>query len=149
MHNADVSSIVEYFVAPTTEAAAAVVDHGPDKSWDVRTYGNFDAYTAMIEWESILTGRTFDDVLGDGGPQSIGGPENGEGPVLFAASSALKRALSDATQAELTELRQRWIQEQAEEGEEFDDELVEGLLEDVADLARIAGDDRLLCCWWC
>jgi hypothetical protein len=99
------SSIVEYFVAPDDVAAAAAIDDGPDESWDVRSYGNFDAFTAMIEWESILTGRTFDDVLDDGGPRWIGENQSGEGPQLFAASRELQRALAEATPGVLAELR--------------------------------------------
>jgi hypothetical protein len=145
-----VSSIVKYFVAPDDESTAAVVDDGPDDSWDVRRYGNFDALTAMTEWESILTGRTFDEVLdGGGGSRFLGTAEHDDGPLLFAASPELQRALAEATPASLNELGQRWGQDRAAEGEDIDQELIAELLADVADLAGIAGTDRLLCCWWC
>ncbi|MEV8547544.1 hypothetical protein [Streptomyces sp. NPDC051572] len=55
-------TIIKFFVAPDHDAAA-VVEVGPDGVFESLTFGNFDAEEALIEWESIVTGQTFEDLV--------------------------------------------------------------------------------------
>ena len=58
------SSIVEFFIAPGDDAAAAVADHGLDGVNEVARYGNFDPVTTTGEWESSF------GIVRDDGPRS-------------------------------------------------------------------------------
>ncbi|MFC9398663.1 hypothetical protein ACFTWS_36800 [Streptomyces sp. NPDC057027] len=59
------SIVIKFFVAPDAEAAAAVAEGGPDGVFESLTFGNFDAEEALIEWEGIFTGRSFEEALDD------------------------------------------------------------------------------------
>src|SRR4051812_6794468 len=136
------NSRIEFFVAPDDEAAATVVDGGPDKTFESVTFGNFDADMALLEWDSLLTGRSFDDVL----LASVSGviTDEDDGALIVAASEELQEALSDADPAELDRVAQRWVTERAAEGEDIDLETAGEILTEVARLAQ-PPDPRLYC----
>jgi hypothetical protein len=147
-HHARMSIIVKFFTAPDDTAAAGTVDRGPTGLFDALAAGNFDAAEAVIEWEAIFTGQSFETIVSAGEPRMVAGPGEEDGPLVFAASGALRGALAGAAPARLAEVGELWIQERAEEGEVFDPEMVEGLLGDLADLARTAaGRGHSLYCW--
>ncbi|MGW4021544.1 hypothetical protein [Streptomyces sp. NPDC005009] len=142
------SIVVKFFVAPSHEAAAAVVDGGPDGAFESLSYGNFDAEEALIEWGSIFTGRSFDALVAAGEPETVAGPDDWEGPVVFAASRALQDALAAADRSRLVEAGQLWVEERAADGEAFEQEIVIKILNDLARLARgIGGRDHRVYCW--
>ncbi|MER7485620.1 hypothetical protein ABTY20_06840 [Streptomyces sp. NPDC126497] len=142
------SIIVKFFVAPSHEAAAAVVDGGPERTFESLEYGNFDAEEALIEWESIFSGRSFEELVAADEPEAVAEPDDGEGPMVFAVPRALQDALAAADRSRLAEVGRLWIQERAADGEAFDQEIATRILSDLAGLARdIGGRDHRLYCW--
>lgn len=142
------SIIVKFFVAPSHEAAAAVVDGGPERAFESLEYGNFDAEEALIEWESIFTSRSFEELTAADEPEAVAEPDGWEGPVVFAVSKALQDALAVADQPRLAEVSRLWIQERAADGKAFDKEIATRILSDLARLARgISGREHRLYCW--
>jgi hypothetical protein len=142
------SIIIEFFTAPDDAAAAGIVDRGPTGAFDSVSCGNFDATEAVIEWESIFTGQSFETLVSADEPRMVVDPDEGDGPLVFVASGVLQGALADAAQARLAEVGELWIQERAEDGEVFDPEMVGGLLGDLAALARTARErGHSLYCW--
>ena len=73
-------------MAPDAEAAAAVAEGGPDGVFESLTFGNFDVEEALIEWEGLFTGRSFEEVLDDDVPKAVVDPDDGEGPLVLAVS---------------------------------------------------------------
>lgn len=69
------SIIIKFFVAPDHDAAAAVVEVGPDDFFESLTFGNFDAEEALIEWESIFTGQTFEGLVAADVPEVVADPD--------------------------------------------------------------------------
>ncbi|WP_406205450.1 hypothetical protein OH807_30885 [Kitasatospora sp. NBC_01560] len=143
------SIIIKFFVAPDDEAAAAVVDHGPDEAFESLVFGNFDVEEAIIEWESILTGRSFEELVDADEPAVVAGPGDGEGPMVLAASRVLQDALAAADAPRLVGVSELWVQERAAGGEVLDPEVATRILCDVAELARSIGmqDGGSLYCW--
>ncbi|MFE3286760.1 hypothetical protein ACFXJJ_27140, partial [Streptomyces sp. NPDC059233] len=80
------SIVITFFVAPDAEAAAAVAEGGPDGVFESVTFGNFDVEEALIEWEGIFTGRSFEEVLDDDATETVVDPDDGEGPHVLAVS---------------------------------------------------------------
>jgi|EndMetStandDraft_8_1072994.scaffolds.fasta_scaffold174705_2 hypothetical protein len=142
------SIIIEFFTAPDDTAAAGIVDRGPTGAFGSLSCGNFDATEAVIEWESIFTGQSFETLVSADEPRMVVDPDEGDGPLVFVASGALQGALADAAPARLAEVGELWIAERAEDGEVFDPEMVGELLGDLADLARTARErGHSLYCW--
>ncbi|MFE7113586.1 hypothetical protein ACFU98_46400 [Streptomyces sp. NPDC057575] len=142
------SIIIKFFVAPNDEAAATVVERGPDGVFESLVFGNFDVEEALIEWESIFTGRRFEDLVAADEPRVVADPGDGEGPLVLVASAPLQDALSAAGQPRLAEVSELWVRERAADGETFDAELATELLGGLARLARTAGGrDAGLYCW--
>ncbi|WP_031074375.1 hypothetical protein [Streptomyces sp. NRRL WC-3742] len=142
------SLIIKFFVASDDEAAAAVVDRGPDEAFESLVFGNFDIEEAMIEWESILTGRSFEELVEADEPAVVADPSDGEGPMVLAASKALQDALAAADLPRLVEVSELWVQERAAKGEVFDREVATKILGDLAGLARsVGGRGSSLYCW--
>jgi hypothetical protein len=52
------SSIVEFFIAPGDDAAAAVAGHGSDRMNEAARYGNFDPVTMLNEIASLARTAT-------------------------------------------------------------------------------------------
>ncbi|MFG2887115.1 hypothetical protein ACGFYV_33325 [Streptomyces sp. NPDC048297] len=142
------SIIIKFFIAPDDTSAASSVDSGPDGVFGSLTCGNFDASEAVIEWESLLTGQSFEALVASDEPHTVADPGEEGGPLLFVVSDALQGALTAASTDRLAEVGKLWIQERAAEGEAFDPEMVGELLSDLADLARTAdGRGHGLYCW--
>ncbi|MEU9978777.1 hypothetical protein [Streptomyces sp. NPDC051014] len=141
------STIIKFFVAPDHAAAAAVVDAGPDDFFESLTFGNFDAEEALIEWEGIFTGRTFEDLLAADVPDIVADPGDGEGPVVLAASRALQDALTAADEQRLVEVGRLWVAERSADGEVLDEGIAVWILSGLADLVRAIGPkpDSLYC----
>ncbi|MBT2233406.1 hypothetical protein [Nonomuraea sp. NEAU-A123] len=142
------SIIIKFFMAPSHEAAAVVVDGGPDGTFESLSYGNFNAEVALIEWEGIFTGRSFDEVIAADEPEVVADPGDSGGPMLLVASKVLQDALAAAGRSRLVEVSQLWVQERAADGEVFDQEIAIQLLSDLARLAHaFRGRDHRLYCW--
>ncbi|MFB7292410.1 hypothetical protein [Actinacidiphila glaucinigra] len=143
------STIVEFFVAPGHETAASVVAGGPGRAFEPLEYGNFDAEEALIEWEGIVTGRSFGELVDAGVPEAVAEAGDWEGPVVLAVSRALQDALAAADASRLAEIGEAWIRERAADGEVFDHEIVTEILGGLARLARGIGgrDGYRVYCW--
>jgi len=137
------SSIIRFFVAPDDEVAATVVDGGPDDTFEAVTYGNFDADLALLEWDSLLTGRAFDDLLLASASGVI--TDEDDGALIVAASAELQQALSRASTADLGRIARLWAVERAAEGEVIDPELAREILTELGRLSRTA--EHRLYCW--
>ncbi|MFI7546398.1 hypothetical protein [Actinoplanes sp. NPDC049599] len=136
------SSIIRFFVAPDDEAAATVVDGDPENTFESVTYGNFDADLALLEWDSLLTGRAFDDLLLASASGVI--TDEDDGALIVAASPELQEALAAASEAELERVARLWADERAAEGETVDPELAHEILTELARLSRTT-EHRLYC----
>ncbi|MGR3873002.1 hypothetical protein ACUXZZ_31150 [Streptomyces graminifolii] len=141
------SIIITFFAAPNHEAAAEVAEGGPGGVFESLSYGNFDAEEALIEWEGIFTGRSFEELVAADVPEVVADPGDEEGPMLLAVSPALQDALAAADRARLVEVSQLWVQERAADGEVFDQDIATRILSDLARLAHgLRGRDHRLYC---
>jgi hypothetical protein len=127
-----VSSIIEFFVAPDDTAAAGIAENGPGSSFESATYGNFDVWSTLVEWESILTSRGLEEPITSGGPHVVTG---GGSPVVLITPRELTRALAGADDHTLSTTAERWAGLREEDGETIDDELAQELVREVATLA--------------
>jgi hypothetical protein len=134
------STIVEFFIAPGDDAAAAVACHGPDGVYEIARYGNFCPDMALAEWESAF------GIVRDDGPPTIA--EDGSS-FIFAASASLQAALATANEEQLAEAAARWIELRADDGEEIPAEFASEILSEMASLACTATEcGHRLYCWW-
>ncbi|WP_037603336.1 hypothetical protein [Streptacidiphilus rugosus] len=142
------SIVIKFFVAPDAEAAAGVAEGGPDGVFESLTFGNFDVEEALIEWEGIFTGRSFEEVLDDDVPETVADLGDSEGPLVLAVSGTLQAALSSASEDRLAEVSLLWVAERAADGEVFDPEIAVWILGGLANVARTVGEgDEKLYCW--
>ncbi|WP_416982873.1 hypothetical protein [Streptomyces sp. T028] len=141
------SVIIEFFVAPSHEAAAAVVNGGPCGVFASLSSGNFDVEEALIEWETIFTGRSHDELVAAGEHEAVADPGGG-GPVVLVVSRPLQNALAVAGPSRLIDVCRLWVQTRAADGEVLDNEIVAQLLRDLARLAHDIGRrGHRLYCW--
>jgi hypothetical protein len=136
--DAAVSIIIEFFIAPDDAAAAGVLDAGAEGVFESVPFGNFVAGTAVIEWESILTGRSFADLVALGMPRIVADSGDESLRLVFAFSSALRTELAAADDARLDDVASEWVRRDASDGGAFDLEMARLILGDVAGLARLA-----------
>jgi hypothetical protein len=145
-HYATVSIIIEFFVAPDDAAASEVLDAGPEGVFESLAVGNFEVDEALIEWESIVTGRSFEELASMDQPRVVA--EAASGSLVFAVSPALRDELATAAKGRLDELASEWVLRQAGEGTEFEPDLAKLILGDLAGLARSANRQKYeLYCW--
>ncbi len=147
-HNLPVSIIIEFFIAPDDDTAAPALKEGPEGHFTtISDYGNFLAFQAMPEWESLFTGRHFDDLLSAGEPRTVA---EDDGTAIYAASPALQQSLTTADHAALADVGRRWRQDAGSIGAAIDPDLIESLLQDLAELAQTANErDHTMYCWMC
>ncbi|MCW3820285.1 hypothetical protein ONA91_38235 [Micromonospora sp. DR5-3] len=147
LDNDDVSSIIKFFAARDNTIASGVVGSGPGEDFESATYGNFDVWSTLEEWESLLTDRELEQPTAAGGPDVVAGSDS---PLVLLVSRDLTEALADADAEALGGLAERWSVLRAEEGEAIDDELARELIGEVAALAADAVRSRnSLYCWVC
>jgi hypothetical protein len=70
----------------------------PDGVFESLTFGNFDVGEALIEWEGIFTGRSFEKVLDDDVPETVVDPNDGVSPLVLAVSGTLRETLCTANE---------------------------------------------------
>ncbi|MEU4688868.1 hypothetical protein [Actinoplanes sp. NPDC023714] len=141
------SSIITFFVAADDDSAAALSEGGPGDDLPSATYGNFDVWTTLAEWESLATDRSLMEIEEAGGADMVSGADE---PVVLAFPASLTRALSVADRPALQRLGEQWIELRAEEDEEIEEELAADLLTEIADLARTAvAAESSLYVWVC
>ncbi|MEY9988944.1 hypothetical protein ABIE67_000976 [Streptomyces sp. V4I8] len=131
------SIIVKFFVAPDDASAASVLRTGPGGAFESLSFGNFDAEDAVVEWECLLGGGCFEELVEAGEPRIVADRDNG-GCVVFAISPRLSAALADAERSGLPDVAVSWAARRAEDGEVIDAEIAEVILGDLATLASSA-----------
>ena len=121
------SSIIDFYIAPDDAAAA-----GGSGDGESAKYGNFDAYTALFEWEALLTDGDAIELIENCDAPTIGDPDD----LIFRARGELVAALAGASLERLAQVTREWI---ADHGAGVDDEeLALELIAAVAGLARTA-----------
>lgn len=141
------SIIVKFFVAPDDASAASVLQTGPGRAFGALSFGNFDAEDAVVEWECLLAGGCFEELVEAGEPRVVADQDNG-GCVVFAISPRLSAALADAERSKMADVAVSWAARRAEDGEVIDTEIAEVILGDLATLVSGARRDGLgVYCW--
>ncbi|MDR6980751.1 hypothetical protein J2X68_007493 [Streptomyces sp. 3330] len=113
------SIIVRFFMAPDDTSAALTLRSGPGRACGSLSFGNFDPEEAVVEWECLLAGGSFEELAEAGEPRVVAGEDNG-GCAVFAISPRLSTALMDAGGPELGEVAASWVQLRAQEHEIID-----------------------------
>ena len=140
------SIIVEFFVAPDDASAALALRTGPGRAESL-SFGNFDPEEAVVEWECLLAGGSFEELVEAGEPRIVASQDEG-GCVVFAISPRLAAALADAERSELRDVAVSWAAQRAEDGEVIDTEIAAVILSDLAALVSSARrQGRNVHCW--
>lgn len=138
---------MEFFIARDDVVAALVLGGGPGPSLESVSCGNFDPEEAVIEWESLFTGRSFEDLVDADEPRIVAGQEDDD-CVVFAFSDRLVSVLRAADEPWIGEVAGLWSQLRDEDGEALDVEVAGAILGDLARLARAAeGQSSGVYCW--
>ncbi|WP_030554919.1 hypothetical protein [Streptomyces exfoliatus] len=141
------SNIVKFFVAPDDTSASLALQTGPGRVFESLSFGNFDPEEAVLEWECLLVGGSFEELVEGGEPRIVAGQDN-DGCVVFAISPRLSAALSDATHSRLSDLAASWTQLRAEDGEVIGAEIADAIVGDLAALISSARrQSQGVYCW--
>jgi hypothetical protein len=73
-----VSIIVEFFAAADDTSSALALQSGPGRAFESLSFDNFDPEEAVIEWECLLAGGSFEELIkAAGGAVAVrtGGPD--------------------------------------------------------------------------
>ncbi|MFF4244899.1 hypothetical protein ACFYY2_10545 [Streptomyces sp. NPDC001822] len=141
------SIIVEFFAAPDDTSAALALQTGPRGAFESLSFGNFDPEEAVVEWECLLSGGSFEELVEAGEPRLVAGQDDNRG-VVFAMSPRLSAAIAEAEWSELKDAAAAWSLQRAEDGEVIDTEIAEVILSDLTALvssARRQGQN--IYCW--
>ncbi|MEU9028979.1 hypothetical protein AB0D46_15930 [Streptomyces sp. NPDC048383] len=141
------SIIVKFFVAPDDTSADLALQTGPGRAFESLSLGNFDPEEAVIEWECLLAGSSFEELVEAGEPRIVAGQDN-DGCVVLAISPRLSTALADATHSRLRDVAASWAQLRAEDGEVIDTEIAHAIVGDLAALVSSARrQNQSVYCW--
>ncbi|MEW2255537.1 hypothetical protein [Streptomyces sp. NPDC047869] len=141
------STIVKFFVAPDDTSAALTLQTGPERAFESLSFGSFDPEEAVLEWECLLAGGSFEELVEAGEPRVVAGQDN-DGCVVFAISPRLSSALADAEHSRLRDVAVSWAQRRAEDGEVIDAEIADAIVGDVAALVSSARrQSQNVYCW--
>ncbi|MFE5829412.1 hypothetical protein ACFQ67_02135 [Streptomyces sp. NPDC056488] len=132
------STIVKFFVAPDDTSAGLVLRTGPGQGFESLSFGNFDPEEAVVEWEGLLIGAGFEELVEAGEPRIVA-VQDDDGCVVFALSPRLSTALVDAGHSRLRDVAASWAQLCAENGEDIDSRTA-GVI--IGDLAALVGSAR-------
>jgi hypothetical protein len=142
-----VSIIVKFFVATDDTSAGRVLQPGPGGAFESLSFGNFDPEEAVVEWECLLAGGSFEELVEAGEPRIVAGQDN-DGCVVFTLSPRLSTALADAGHSRLRDVAASWAGLRAEDGEDIDTEIAIAIVGDLAALVRSARrQDQSVYCW--
>ncbi|MFE1291513.1 hypothetical protein [Streptomyces sp. NPDC058751] len=131
------SIIVEFFTAPDDASAALVLGAGPRHASESLSFGNFDPEEAVVEWECLLAGGSFENLVEAGEPRLVAGHDDG-GSVVFVISPRLFTALAEAERSELDDAAVSWAAWRARDGETIGTDIASVILGELAALVRSA-----------
>ncbi|MEU2180928.1 hypothetical protein [Streptomyces thermolilacinus] len=141
------SIIVKFFVAPGDTSAGLALRTGPGRAFESLSFGNFDPEEALVEWECLLVGGSFEELVEAGEPRIVAGQDN-DGCVVFAMSPRLSAALADAGHSRLRDVAAAWAQLRAEDGEAINAEIADAIVSDLAGLVSSARrQNQGVYCW--
>ncbi|KKD09246.1 hypothetical protein [Streptomyces sp. WM6386] len=132
------STVIDFFVAPDDTSAATALRARPGPARASLSLGNFDVEEAVVEWECLLVGGTFTDLVEAGEPRTVADRDEDE-CLVFALSPRLCAALAAAGQPRLRDVAVSWVDLRARDGEVFDPETAHGIVAGLAALAGSAG----------
>ncbi|MFE7961417.1 hypothetical protein [Streptomyces sp. NPDC057413] len=139
--------IVRFFAAPDDTSASLALRTGPGRAFESLSVGNFDPEEAVVEWECLLAGGSFEDLVEAGEPRIVAGQDN-DGCVVFALSPRLSSALAEATHSRLRDVAASWAQLRAEDSEVIDAEIADAIVGDLAALVSSARRQKQgVYCW--
>ncbi|WP_341719573.1 hypothetical protein QQG74_07570 [Micromonospora sp. FIMYZ51] len=139
------SVIVKFFVAMQEDAQAAL-ERGPMGSLPVVEFGNFDAEEALLDWESRLTGYSFEELIARGHPEVVG--ENDSGSLVLRLSEDLVMSLSVMDRLQVRELSDWWAEEKVSNGTAIDPAVAEEIVRQLVMLVQLnSKDDASVYCW--
>ncbi|MFH8841036.1 hypothetical protein [Streptomyces sp. NPDC017868] len=110
---------------------------GPGRAFESLFFGNFDPEEAVVEWECLLAGGSFEELVGAGEPRIVAGQDN-DGCVVFAFSPRLSVALADARPSTLQDAAASWVAQRTEDGKVIGTEIANVILDDLASLVTAA-----------
>ncbi|MFB7026649.1 MULTISPECIES: hypothetical protein [unclassified Streptomyces] len=141
------STIVKFFVAPDDTSAGLALRTGPGRAFESLSFGNFDPEEAVVEWERLLVGGSFEELVEAGEPRIVAGQDD-DGCVVFALSPRLSAALVDAGHSGLRDVAASWARLCAEDGEDIDTQIAGVIIGDLADLVSSARRrNQSVYCW--
>lgn len=126
---------MKFFVAPDDASAALVVGTGPGRAVRSLSFGNFDSEEAVVEWECLFSGGSFEELAEAGEPRIVAGEDNG-GCVVFAFSARLVDALAEAEPSRLREVAMAWARQRAEDGEAIASDVAGEIVGSLGSLVR-------------
>ncbi|GAA2482277.1 hypothetical protein [Winogradskya humida] len=128
------SEYVTFFLAREDSAAVATRNRGPVGG----VVGSFfSADDAVVIWESLLTGRSVEELWETGGPRVVA-PWVNDGSAVFALSDELTGRLLHADAAQLEKLAAQWSAMVARDGDELAADVALRVVTGVAGLAHEA-----------
>jgi hypothetical protein len=138
------SSIVKFFVA-TRADAFDMLQTGPDVSFRVASFGNFDAEEALLDWESRLTGRSFETLVHEDIPEML--VEDESGMAVFAMSDTLVNSFASASGSQIEDLAEWWVNEKSGSGMEIALPVALDILRQLVDLVLVQrkSGERIYC----
>lgn len=141
------SKLVEFFIAPDDVVAALALGDGPGRALESVSCGNFDPEEAVLEWECLFSGSSFEELVEADEPRVVAGQDN-DGCVVFAVSDRLLSALSAAGEPQISEVAGLWSQLREQDGEAIGVDVAGEILGDLTRLARAAeGQGSGVYCW--
>ncbi|MEU5656808.1 hypothetical protein ABZ802_14450 [Streptomyces sp. NPDC047737] len=141
------STIIEFFAAPDDASAARVLRTGPHRVFASLSFGNFDPEEAVIEWECLLAGGSFEELVDAGEPRFVAGQDD-DGCVVFAISTRLAAALTGAERSVVQDAAAAWSLRRAEDGDVLDADIASVILGDLTDLVSSArAQGHGVYCW--
>ena len=141
---------VDYFAAPSDEAAAAAVDRSGDPASAFDTVHTEVGPEMLVALEELLTGVSYQDNTPDVLDGRILVSHDEDDLLLVTVAAGAQVALAEADDRRLAELAARWSRVEELTGQHNDSDVLQRILEDLRGLARRAGErgDRLYC-WIC
>lgn len=157
--------LCDYFIAPTSEAAAAVVlwpsgpSVPPTRGRLIRrpvaaplpslSLPGIEPTMWMMKLEEVLTGRTFDDMLATQAAHPLASERGGQ-LLVVALSENLQRAVTELADEALPAVAVQWAAEDEDYGTAADPADAEVALRDLRALFRMASQQLWRCyCWVC
>ncbi|MFG2903263.1 hypothetical protein ACGFZH_40050 [Streptomyces zaomyceticus] len=141
------STIVKFFAAPDDTSAGLALQSGPGPAFESLSFGNFDPEEAVVEWECLLAGGSFEELFEAGEPRIVTGQDN-DRCFVFALSPRLSTALADAGHARLSDVAASWTRLRAEEGEVIATEIADAIVGGLAALVSSARrQNQSVYCW--